>query len=150
MTFLVALLAAIPAFAQTITVQGTVVDETGEPIIGANVLAKGTVVGQATDFDGKFSINVSPDAVLQVSYIGYDTKEVAVNGQTSIKVTLKENAVMLEEVVAIGYGTVKKEDATGSVSMAKPDEIDAGLATSAQDLLVGSRPLRISFSVAIQ
>lgn len=139
-TFLVALLAAIPAFAQTITVQGTVVDETGEPIIGANVLAKGTVVGQATDFDGKFSINVSPDAVLQVSYIGYDTKEVAVNGQTSIKVTLKENAVMLEEVVAIGYGTVKKEDATGSVSMVKPDEIDAGLATSAQDLLVGKSP----------
>ena len=139
-TFLIALLAAIPAFAQTVTVQGTVTDEQGEPIIGANVLAKGTAVGQATDFDGKFSINVPKDAVLQVSYIGYLTQEVAVNGQTEIKVVLKENSVVLEEVVAIGYGTVKKEDATGSVSVVKPDEIEAGLATSAQDLLVGKSP----------
>ena len=140
MTFLIALLAAIPAFAQTVTVQGTVTDEQGEPIIGANVLAKGTAVGQATDFDGKFSINVPKDAVLQVSYIGYLTQEVAVNGQTEIKVVLKENSVVLDEVVAIGYGTVKKEDATGSVSVVKPDEIEAGLATSAQDLLVGKCP----------
>ena len=139
-TFLIALLAAIPAFAQTVTVQGTVTDEQGEPIIGANVLAKGTAVGQATDFDGKFSINVPKDAVLQVSYIGYLTQEVAVNGQTEIKVVLKENSVVLDEVVAIGYGTVKKEDATGSVSVVKPDEIEAGLATSAQDLLVGKSP----------
>ena len=140
MTFLIALLAAIPAFAQTVTVQGTVTDEQGEPIIGANVLAKGTAVGQATDFDGKFSINVPKDAVLQVSYIGYLTQEVAVNGQTEIKVVLKENSVVLDEVVALGYGAVKKEDATGSVSVVKPDEIEAGLATSAQDLLVGKSP----------
>ena len=68
------------------------------------------------------------------------TQEVAVNGQTEIKVVLKENSVVLDEVVAIGYGTVKKEDATGSVSVVKPDEIEAGLATSAQDLLVGKSP----------
>lgn len=140
MTFLVALLAAIPAFAQTTAVQGTVVDEKGEPIIGANVIAKGTAVGQATDFDGKFSINVAPNAVLTVSYIGYMPQEVAVNGQKNLTITLKENSVVLDEVVAIGYGTVKKEDATGSVSMLKPDEIEAGLATSAQDLLVGKSP----------
>ena len=141
LTLLMACCLVLPAFAQTLTVQGTVVDaKTGEPIIGANVIAKGTVAGAATDFDGKFQLSVSKDAVLTVSYIGYESQEVAVNGQTKLTVRLKENSVMLEEVVAIGYGTVKKEDATGSVAMVKPDEIEAGLATSAQDLLVGKSP----------
>lgn len=141
LTLLMACCLVLPAFAQTLTVQGTVVDDkTGEPIIGANVIAKGTVAGAATDFDGKFQLSVSKDAVLTVSYIGYESQEVAVNGQTKLTVRLKENSVMLEEVVAIGYGTVKKEDATGSVAMVKPDEIEAGLATSAQDLLVGKSP----------
>lgn len=140
LAFLVAMLAVIPAFSQQITVQGTVVDETGEPILGANVIAKGTPTGTATDIDGNFTLTVAADAVLTVSYIGYDAQDVAVNGRTQITVTLKENSVVLEEVVAIGYGTVKKEDATGSVSMLKPDEIEAGLATSAQDLLVGKSP----------
>lgn len=75
--------------------------------------------------------------MLIFSYVGYDTKEVSVNGQTTVNVVLDENAVMLNEVVAIGYGTVKKSDATGSVGVVKPSEIQAGLATSAQDLLVG-------------
>ena len=141
LTLLMACCLVLPAFAQTLTVQGTVVDaKTGEPIIGANVIAKGTAAGAATDFDGKFQLSVSKDAVLTVSYIGYESQEVAVNGQTKLTVRLKENSVMLEEVVAIGYGTVKKEDATGSVAMVKPDEIEAGLATSAQDLLVGKSP----------
>ncbi len=140
LTALIAICMVVPAFAQKITVQGTVVDEKGEPIIGANVIAKGSAAGAATDFDGKFTISVESDGVLQVSYIGYDSQEVAVNGQTSLKIRLKENSVMLDEVVAIGYGTVKKSDATGSVSMVKPDEIEAGLATSAQDLLVGKSP----------
>jgi TonB-linked SusC/RagA family outer membrane protein len=104
------------------------------------VIAVGASAGAATDFDGNFTLSVSPDAVLSVSYIGYETQQVAVNGQTQLKITLKENSVVLDEVVAIGYGTVKKEDATGSVSVMKPDEIEAGLATSAQDLLVGKSP----------
>lgn len=138
---LLAVLFAVPAFAQTITVQGTVIDgSTGEPIIGANVIAKGSVAGAATDFEGKFTISAAKDAVLQVSYIGYESQEVAIEGRTSITVRLKESSVVLDEVVAIGYGTVKKSDATGSVSMLKPDEIEAGLATSAQDLLVGKSP----------
>lgn len=137
---LMALFVIIPAFSQKITVQGTVIDETGVPVIGANVIAVGASAGAATDFDGNFTLSVSPDAVLSVSYIGYETQQVAVNGQTQLKITLKENSVVLDEVVAIGYGTVKKEDATGSVSVMKPDEIEAGLATSAQDLLVGKSP----------
>ena len=141
LTLLMACCLVLPAFAQTLTVQGTVVDDkTGEPIIGANVIAKGTAAGAATDFDGNFQLSVSKDAVLSVSYIGYESQEVAVNGQTKLTIRLKESSVVLEEVVAIGYGTVKKEDATGSVAMVKPDEIEAGLATSAQDLLVGKSP----------
>ena len=141
LTLLMACCLVLPAFAQTLTVQGTVVDDkTGEPIIGANVIAKGSVAGAATDFDGNFQLSVSKDAVLAVSYIGYESQEVAVNGQTKLTIRLKESSVVLEEVVAIGYGTVKKEDATGSVAMVKPDEIEAGLATSAQDLLVGKSP----------
>lgn len=131
---------SFPALAQKITVQGTVVDPAGEPLIGASVLAQGSAVGTATDFDGNFSLDVNPDASLVVSYVGYNTQTVAVEGRTSIKIVLQENTVVLEEVVAIGYGVVKKEDATGSVAMIKPDEIEAGLATSAQDMLVGASP----------
>ncbi len=131
---------SFPALAQKITVKGTVTDKSGEPLIGASVMAKGTTSGTATDFDGNYSIETESNAVLIFSYVGYDTKEVSVNGQTTVNVVLDENAVMLNEVVAIGYGTVKKSDATGSVAVVKPSEVQAGLATSAQDLLVGASP----------
>ena len=140
LTIVMVLCLSFPALAQTITVQGTVVDPAGEPLIGASVLAQGSSVGTATDFDGNFTIEVNPDASLVVSYVGYNTKTVAVEGRTSINITLEENTVVLEEVVAIGYGVVKKDDATGSVAMIKPDEIEAGIATSAQDMLVGASP----------
>ena len=131
---------ALPGFAQKITVHGYVDDEHGEPLIGATVMEKGTTNGTATDLDGNFTLTVAPNATLVVSYVGYDPQEVAVNGQTELKVTMAENATMLQETVVIGYGTVKKSDATGSVSVVKPSEIEAGLATSAQDLLVGASP----------
>ncbi len=103
---------SFPALAQKITVSGTVTDKTGEPLIGASVLAKGTQQGTATDFDGNYRIDVDANATLVFSYVGYDTQNVAVNGRTTIDVVLSENSVMLNEVVAIGYGTVKKSDAT--------------------------------------
>ena len=121
-------------------VQGTVVDSSGEPVIGANVIVRGSSAGVATDLDGRFRLDVVPDATLVVSYLGYDTQEVPVNNRSQITIVLQENAVALQEVVAIGYGTVRKSDATGSVTLVKPDEINAGLATSAQDLLVGKTP----------
>ncbi len=130
----------LPGFAQKITVHGYVDDELGEPLIGATVMEKGTSNGTATDLDGNFTLNVDPRATLVVSYVGYDPQEVAVNGRTDIKVTLGQNATLLQETVVIGYGSVKKSDATGSVSVIKPDEIDAGISTSAQDLLVGASP----------
>lgn len=131
---------AFPALAQKIAVSGTVVDPSGEPLIGASVMAVGSSAGTATDLDGNYHIEVAANAQLTFSYVGYENQTVAVDGRTTINVTLKENSVMLNEVVAIGYGVVKKSDATGSVAMVKPDDIEAGMATSAQDLLVGASP----------
>ncbi len=105
---------SLPALAQKITVHGYVDDATGEPLIGASVVEKGTSNGTATDFDGNFTLNVDANATLVISYVGYVTQEVAVKGQTEIKVTLQENSTMLAETVVIGYGSVKKSDATVS------------------------------------
>lgn len=137
---LIGLLFTFGVNAQTIAVSGTVTDPTGEPLIGASILAQGTSTGTSTDIDGHYTINVASNATLVFSYVGYDPQTVAVNGQTTINVTMKENSVILNEVVAIGYGTVKKSDATGSVAVIKPDEVEAGLATSVQDMLVGQTP----------
>ncbi len=131
---------SFPALAQKITVKGTVIDPEGEPLIGASVVVQGETMGVATDIDGNYSIQAPANGTLIFSYVGYDTQEIAINGREVIDVQMKENSVLLGEVVAIGYGTVKKSDATGSVATVKPSEIEAGLATSAQDLLVGASP----------
>lgn len=140
MFLLAGLLFAFTVQAQTISVHGVVTDPTGEPLIGASILAEGTNAGTSTNIDGAYTINVAPTGKLVFSYVGYDTQTVAVEGRQTINVTLQENSVMLNEVVAIGYGVVKKSDATGSVAVIKPDEIEAGLATSVQDMLVGQTP----------
>ena len=134
------LLLAFPTLAQKITVHGTVVDEMGDALIGATVIEKGTTNGTAADFDGKFDLSVNPNATLVVSYVGYEPVEEPVAGRTDITIVMKENATMLSDVMVIGYGTVSKADATGSVALVKPDEIEAGISTSAQDLLVGASP----------
>lgn len=132
---------ALPALAQKITVTGTVTDSTGEPLIGASVKDKANpTIGTATDIDGNFSIQIASNGTLEVSYIGYNPQDVAVEGRTHIEIVLSENSTVLQEVVTIGYGAVKKSDATGSVAIVKPDEVEAGIATSAQDLLVGQTP----------
>ncbi len=137
---LMVLCLSFPALAQKVTVTGTVIDPEGEPLIGASVLVKGETMGTATDFDGHYTIQAPADGILVFSYVGYETQEIAVAGRTVIDVKMVENSVLLGEVVAIGYGTVKKSDATGAVATVKPSEIEAGLATSAQDLLVGASP----------
>ena len=85
-------------------VKGTVVDEAGEPLIGATVSEKGTTNGVPTDIDGNFQIDVPKKAVLEVSYVGYDMQSVQVNGQTDLRITLRENGENLAEVVVVGYG----------------------------------------------
>ena len=142
LAIVMALCLAFPALAQqqTITVTGTVFEPDGEPAIGVTVLVKGQERGVNTDIDGNYTIKVAPNAELEVQYIGYETQYVKVDGREHINITLSTASKALEELVVIGYGTVKKEDATGSVAVIKPDEIEAGLATTAQDLLVGASP----------
>ena len=131
---------SFPALAQKITVRGHVADETGEELIGATVMEKGTQNGTATDFEGNFQLNVAPTGTLVVSYVGYDPVEVPVEGRTHINITMKSAGTTLDDFVVIGYGTVKKTDATGSVSVVTPDDIAEGISTSAQDLLTGATP----------
>ena len=123
------------AFAQT-QVNGTVIDAAnGEPIIGASILEIGTTNGTITDWDGNFTLIVQPGAKLAISYMGYKTQELAAAPNMSVK--LGEDSELLEEVVVVGYGVVKKNDATGSVTAIKPDEMNKGLTTNAQDMLSG-------------
>ena len=104
-------------------VTGTVLDMNGEPIIGANIIEKGTTNGIITDINGKFSLQVPSDAVLQISYIGYNTREVAVNDQSSITIKLAEDTQTIEEVVVVGYGVQKRENLTGAVSAIMGDDL---------------------------
>ncbi len=128
----------LTANAQQISVSGIVKDaKTGEVILGASVLEKGTNNGVVTNFDGAFSIKAASNATLVVKYLGYLTEEVPVSGKNSLVILLKEDAISLGEVVAIGYGTVKKNDATGSLTAIKPDKLNRGLTTNAQDMLTG-------------
>lgn len=110
------LLAGTSVFAQTKQVTGVVKDATGETVIGASVVEKGTTNGVITDFDGVFKLTVSENAVLQISYIGYQTQEVKVAGKTTLDITLREDTEMLEEVVVVGYGAQKKESVIGAIS----------------------------------
>lgn len=129
------------AFAQK-SVTGLVLDQDHEPAVGASVFVKGTSVGTATDFDGKFTIEVPDgDAILVIRYVGCMPAEVPANSE-SLKtgVVLRENADLLDEVVVIGYGSVKKSDATGSVVAVKPDDFNKGNRVSVQDAMVGKIP----------
>ena len=112
---LLGLFTSVIAYSQQISVKGIVKDQIGEPVIGATVMVKGSTNGTITDFDGNFILNdVSSNASLIVSYVGYVTETISVNGKSSFKIVMKEDAKTLEEVVVIGYGVVKKRDLTGS------------------------------------
>lgn len=102
---------------QSISVTGTVVDQNGEPLMGVNVIEKGTTNGTMTDMDGRFTLSVPGNATLQISYIGYTTEEVVVNNQTKLNITLKEDSQNLDELVVVGYGAVRKADLAGSVAV---------------------------------
>ena len=119
-------------------VTGVVVDATGEPVIGANVVVKGTTNGTITDFDGNYTIEgVSASDVLVFSYIGYLSQEITVGNQAAINVTLSEDSQALEEVVVVGYGVMRKSDVTGSIGVAKGDDLTKNQNFSALDNLRG-------------
>lgn len=110
------LLMPLGLLAQDIKVQGVVKDETGETVIGASVMQKGTTNGAVTDIDGNFSLTVPSKATLLVSYIGFTTQEIAVDGRTQLEITLKEDDQTLNEVVVVGYGTMDKKELTSAIS----------------------------------
>lgn len=137
--WLLFLMCLIPVWglSQSVTVKGIVKDAAGEPVIGASVIEKGTTNGIVTDFDGAFSLSVSSKATLQVSFIGYKTEEVAVAGKTTLNIVLKEDTEMLDEVVVVGYGQMKRSDLTGSVVSVSSDAISKSVTTSLDQVLQG-------------
>lgn len=112
-----------PEIVEQLQVSGVVLDENGQPLPGATIVAKGSSIGTTTDFDGNFEVAVNSDAFLLVSYIGYLTKEVPVNGQTSVTISLQLDTQKLQEVVVIGYGTSSKEKISGAVTSIDQEEI---------------------------
>ena len=135
------------AVQQTRTVRGTVVDANGEPIIGANVLVSGTSIGTITDYDGHFSLEVQPGAVLEISFIGFVTKSVPVGNQNDIRITIEEDSQSLDEVVIVGYGSQKKVNLTGAVEQVSSDVFDGRPTANATQMLEGVVPnLNISLS----
>ena len=129
---------AMEVVQQSSAINGVVVDAAGEPIIGANILQKGTTNGTITDFDGKFSLNVPAQATITVTYIGYKTQEITLKpGQKNIKITLQEDSETLDEVVVVGYGTMKKSDLSGASVSMNENAIKGSIITSLDQSLQG-------------
>jgi TonB-linked SusC/RagA family outer membrane protein len=139
-----------PVVAQPVkqNITGTIVDAQGEPVIGANVVEKGTTNGTVTDIDGRFTVNVNNDAVLQISYIGYLAQEVPTAGKNSVSIILQEDAKSLEELVVVGYGTMRKKDLTGSVIQIRPDNIAIENPKTVQDILRGTPGLQVGYNAS--
>lgn len=121
-------------------VTGSVVDEKGDPVIGANIIEKGTTNGAVTDIDGLYSIQVSPAATIQITYIGYNPQEIKVGNRNKIDIKLSEDSQMLDEVVVVGYGTMRKKDLTGAITQVRPDQLAKESPSTVQDLLRSGVP----------
>ena len=132
------LLCMIPLGMNAQTVKGTVSDEAGEPIIGATVKVQGSNDATVTDFNGYFSIKASSDATLNISYVGYLPQNVKVGGKSNISVTLKEDTQLLNDVVVIGYGTMKKSDISGSVATINKEQMERKIPTNVAQALQGA------------
>ncbi len=136
----VALLSSLGLGAQTITVKGTVVDESAEPVFGASVMVKGSKTGVATDMDGKFEIQTAPDAVLEFSFLGFATKYESVGGRNVINVVMSADNTWLESVVVVGYGTQKRGSLTGAVSGVDGENMIKTRNENPQNMLTGRVP----------
>lgn len=133
----IALLAPASVWAQNIQLTGVVTDAANMPVIGASVVEKGTTNGVITDFDGNFALSVSPKATIVISYVGFQTQEIPVNGRTHINTVLKEDTEVLDEVVVVGYGTMKKSDMTGAISSVDVEELTKRTTTNPAEALQG-------------
>ena len=121
-------------------ITGTVIDTNGMPIVGANVVEKGTTNGTITDSNGTFSLKIQSGNVLSISFIGYLTQNISIEGKNSLNIVMQEDAQGLDEVVVVGYGTMKKRDLTGSVASVNAEKITAVPTTTAADALQGRIP----------
>lgn len=133
---------------QQYMLRGVVEDSSGEPLTGTSVKVKNSQTGVIADIDGNFAISVKNGEVLTFSYIGYLTTEIKVNGQNNLKIVLEEDVQNLEEVVVVGYGTMRKKDLTGSVIQIRPDERGNEASKTIQDLLRGTAGLKISMDAS--
>lgn len=127
-------------------ITGTVLDTQREPVIGATVAVKGTTLGTMTDVDGKFKLSVPSKGTLVVSYIGYTTQELEITGNSNYEIVMSEGALNLEEVVVVGYGTMRKKDLTGSVIQVRPDALANENPKTVQDILRGTPGLQVGYS----
>lgn len=125
------------ATAQSWEVKGTVTDTSGEPLIGASVIVKGTSSGVSTDIDGNYTLQARPDATIVISYVGYNTREVNVDNRHKIDITLDENNQMLEEVVVVGYGSLSKKELSSSIVQVDKDKFQLGGMNNAMEMLSG-------------
>ena len=125
---------------KTIKISGSVRDAAGESIIGATILEKGTSNGVVSDMDGNFSMTVAANGILHISYIGYVDQDIAVAGKSLFNIQLLEDTEMLDEVVVIGYGTVKRRDLTGAIASVKGDEVAANPVSNVAQALQGRLP----------
>ena len=121
-------------------VTGSVKDVNGEPIIGASIIEKGTSNGTISDLDGNFSLNVIPSGTLHISYIGYTNQDIAISGRSTLNIQLRENTKILDEIVVIGYGSMKKKDLTGAISHVQAEKLAKEKPASVQDILRSSAP----------
>lgn len=133
------LLAVLPvcAFAQNVTVKGQVKDDAGEPLMLVNILELGTSNGTVTDLDGNYTLTVASNSTLQFSFMGYQSRDEAVNGRTTINVTLSEDAELIDEVVVIGYGTQRKSDLSGAVASIRATDLKDRSVTNAAAAIQG-------------
>ena len=120
------------------TIKGQILDETGESMIGVSVLVKGTTIGTVTDFDGNYTLEVpSGKNILEISYIGYKTKEITIGNNSLINIKMEPDTQALDEVVVIGYGTVKKRDLTGAVASMKNEDVTVAPTSNVMEALQG-------------
>ena len=135
-------LVCVHAFAQEVkTIEGTIrAAADGIPLFGVNIVVKGTTIGAVSDFDGNYSIQAGSNAVLVISYLGFETQEISVDGQTTVDVSLVEDSAKLDEVVVVGYGSQKRSDISGSVSQIEQKEIAKNPTPNLSNALVGQAP----------
>lgn len=137
-TLLLMLVFGVSMYAQQITIKGVVTEAAnGEPIIGANIIEKGTTNGTITNFDGEFSLSVQSNATVIVKYVGFQDQEINVAGKTNFVIQMKEDAIALQEVVAIGYGSQTKREITGAISSVKSEDFNKGISSNPMGLIQG-------------